>query len=1381
MFRIKFILLLSTLAIQSIFSQSLKFNNLTVHNGLSNNKVNTIAQDSSGFIWFGTDNGLNRFDGYYFKVFKNDSKDSNSISDNIIWALSVDQNNNLWAGTKGGFINKYDPVNEKFTKWEVISTITNENSVTDIYTSKNGTIWIGTRRDGIYSFEPDLKKLTHWNSNKFNGKSLSYKTIRAINEDSSGNIIVGTYNGLNKFDPHSSNSVTQIYYEKRSGDPIDNQIYNISKSIFNQNVFWIGTPKYLIKFNSKNNRLTKTIISNPNNLQFGSGPSSVIEEIINGDTIIWTDTYSGLVRINKKNAETIRFLHNENNSNSLVDNQINKIFKDKSGVIWIATRNGISYYSAKSTKFNSYLKNDFRQILSYGYSKGNINSIKAKNGNVYFGTSNGISQIKNINNEMSFINNKKLSKLNVWSLAIDKDNSFWIGTFGQGLHYYNSFNNNLIDWNDKYASVKSSAKMFNKALMLDKDQNLWIGFWGLGIMKINNDYKNYSTWISNENNEKSLNVNDVWSICQDHFGRIWFGTQGGGLNLLDEKNGGIFSHFLKDKNVQLNDNNINVIIEANKFLRDSLKTLLWIGTLNGLNKFEITNTSQRDLYEIEINSEFYTTENGLSDNTIHSILEDDNGNLWLGTESGISFFDSEDKTFNNFTYADGINGSQMNSDAAVKLKNGNMLMGGANGLNIFDPNEIKLSNFKPNLVFTDFKLFNNSIKIENKSILNKSLNYIDKIELAYDQNVFSIQFSALDYNASASVKYLYMLENFDKAWIDNGDRRFASYTNLSPGEYYFKVKCTNADGVWNEKISSLKIIINPPWWKTTWANSILVLLIIFGVYSLRRFEINRLNLRNELKAKEFEVKQKSELEKIKSRFFANLSHEFRTPLMLIKGPLQNLRQYFGTNKNENIDLIERNSDQLEKLIDQLLELSKLENASILLSARQHNIVIILKGLISSYESILKDKNIELIFENNLNDEIIWLDKDKFEKIINNLLSNAIKFTYSGGKINISLNEKINNSTLELTISDTGISIPEDKLDKIFDRFFQVEDPGQRSHGGSGIGLSLVKEFIDLHKWKVSVKSEKGKSTEFLIEIPYGDKHLNENEKINPESEVLENKNINDEINQSSYEQHNSKQTNAKNNNEIILIVDDSSDVRKYLSGLLSDDYQIYQAENGSAGIKIANEISPDIIICDVMMPSMDGMEFCGEIKNNWQTCDIPIILLTAKATFETKIEGLNIGADEFLTKPFETQELFVRIKNLIEQRKRIAQKYSKNIDVLYDSNKLSTSDNEFIQKVIQLIEINLDKLNYGTEKLAKDLFISRTKLHRKMLEISDQAPGEFIRNIKMKKAAKLLLENKLSVTQIAFEIGFSSPSQFSRAFSKQYNCLPSEFYTNHKG
>ncbi|MDP2362471.1 MAG: ATP-binding protein, partial [Ignavibacteria bacterium] len=503
----------------------------------------------------------------------------------------------------------------------------------------------------------------------------------------------------------------------------------------------------------------------------------------------------------------------------------------------------------------------------------------------------------------------------------------------------------------------------------------------------------------------------------------------------------------------------------------------------------------------------YTIKDGLSDNTIKSILEDENGNLWLGSNSGLSFFEINSNSFTNFNESDGLTGDDLNLSSALKTEDNFMFWGSTTGIILFEPNQIKSSTFIPNIVFTEFQVFNEDVKAGTGSPLAQNISFAKEIRLSHSQNVFSLQFAALDYNSSNTIHYAYKMEGFDKDWIYSGSRRFVTYTNLNSGSYLFKVKATNSDGVWSDKVKEILIVIEPPWWRTIWAYVLYLVIIFVGLILIRRTELNRTRLRNELRIREIEAEKLRELEKIKSRFFANLSHEFRTPLMLIKGPVEQLLSGKEINQEEQIRLIERNSEKLQYLIDQLLELTQLESNSIFLKAKKANLIPIVKGIFYSFSSLAEQKIISLRY-NSTGDRIFaWIDRDKFEKILNNLLSNAFKFTSENGNISVSISTDITagKEIALVSVRDTGIGIPKDNIDKIFDRFYQVDDSSRRAYSGSGIGLSLVQELVDLHKWEIKVKSELGVGTEFILQIPLDDNYLNENQKVKDNTKAADDK------------------------------------------------------------------------------------------------------------------------------------------------------------------------------------------------------------------------------------------------------------------------------------
>lgn len=1380
--------------VQNLFSQGLNFNNLSVKDGLSNNKVVAILQDKTGFLWFGTEDGLNRFDGYEFKVYRNNPQDTNSISGNNIWSLFEDTEGNIWIGTKSGELNRYNVRRDIFEHWEIKAPNIQDNSINEIYRDKNGFLWIGTYQSGLYRLDIKTGKFKNWKYKPGDPNSITNNFITSIVQDSYGNFWISTYNGLNKFNPElNDESFQQFYSEPDNENSLSNNlIWLLNKSASNPELIWVGTADGLVSLDTKNNTFTRISFPREPSLQFGHSVASVVEEKINDELILWIGTYGGLVRLNLSNNKSARFVKTENDPSSIISYEINKLLKDRSGVIWSATENGLSYISPKGMKFNNIFMGEKGFDELTGLMKMNVKSVIQKDdGTILFGTSDGLYNFKNSDKQTNLKKYTGTEEINVWSLAVGKSDDIWIGTYGQGLKRFRLRNGNLESTPIESPTFKTSAFDYLKSLYIDDDNILWIGFWGGGLARFDTKTRTYKIWINENENPQSISHNDVWTIHKDRIGRLWIGTNGGGLNLFVPTAKGIFLRWsdIDDQSKRLSSNSIYSMTEARrgKNLSGLENTVLWVGTGNGLNKITLSNSKDEiNLNTIVSEVSVYNSEDGLADNSVKSILEDKNGNLWIGTNSGISFFNVEKKSFINYSISDGLNGNEFNSNAALLSENDLMYFGSVEGLNVFNSNEIIQSNYSPPVVFTDFQILNQPVTISKSTPLKESILTAKEIILSHSDNVFSFQFSALDYNSPQSIHYAYMMEGFDDDWIYSGERRFITYTNLDAGTYSFKVKATNSDGVWGENFKSISVTVNQPWWRTGWAYAIYVLLIVVGIFTARKIEVNRARLRNELKMREFEAKKQKELENLKSRFFANLSHEFRTPLTLIRGPVEELINGTATeNRKGYYQLIQRNSEKLQELIDQLLELTQLENASMPLKAKQENIVRLLRGLVYSFDSLAKQKNIKLSFECQDEKLICWVDRDKLEKIINNLLSNAFKFTPANGQIsvNASSTKSDDEEFTEVKVSDSGIGIPEEKLEHIFDRFYQVDDSSRKNYGGSGIGLALVKELVDLHKWQIEVQSEFGKGTVFYLRIPLSESYLTENEKIydkvSDERKKVSDKltglyseedNFGKEIEQEIAEKQ--KLLDAKPS---ILVVEDSEDVRSYLTGLLKSDYQLNEAVDGEDGIKKAVDLMPDLIISDVMMPSMDGFEFCKKIKTDWQTSHIPVILLTAKVSAQSKIEGLETGADDYLTKPFSSKELFVRIKNLLKQRRKLREKFRKEIKVEPASIAVNSVDNEFLEKAFTVVEKNLSNTEFSSEVFAKEMFMSRSQLHRKLMAVAGQGPGEFVRAFRLKKAAALILEKRLSITQIAFEVGFNSPSHFTKAFRQQFNCLPTEF------
>jgi signal transduction histidine kinase/AraC-like DNA-binding protein len=854
---------------------------------------------------------------------------------------------------------------------------------------------------------------------------------------------------------------------------------------------------------------------------------------------------------------------------------------------------------------------------------------------------------------------------------------------------------------------------------------------------------------------------------------------GGGLNKLDKKEEKFYRYKYNPNNPNsLSINHVSTIYPAKN-------GVLWVGTEGGgLNKLVPGDNEESPPTFIH-----YKEKDGLSSNIINGLLEDNHHNLWISTHNGLSKFNPDavddngvalPSAFKNYYVQDGF---QDNTYLGAHFKNskGEMFFGGINGFNVFYPDSLKENLTIPDVVITDFKVLNEDYKLDT------SITEINQIVLSYNENFLSFDFAVLDYTAPQKNNYAYKLDGLDKDWNYVDNRNFAHYTNLSSGEYTFRVKGSNNDGVWNEEGASIKIIILPPLWNTWWAYSLYLLFVLGLLYSIRRYELNRTHLKNQHKLDEVKLKEQEKTDKMKSRFFANISHEFRTPLTLIFGPAEDvLEKTKEPDTKQSVGNIKRNASKLYSLVNQLLDLSKLEAGKMNLETSEQNVIPLLKGLVLSFTSLAERKKITLKFntiEKNLN---VYIDKDKVEKIITNLLSNAFKFTPEGGKVDFTVEKLIKD--VEIRITDTGVGIPKERIDNIFDRFYQVDGSHTRENEGTGIGLALAKELVELHKGKIQVESKVGEGSTFTILLPLGKEHLKAEEIVEkeigeettktieeteliPETEKSEEKDDIDLLLETGL-------SADQAGKPLLLIVEDNSDVRNYIISHLEKDYGIQEAIDGEDGFNKSIAQIPDLIVSDVMMPKMDGFELCERLKTDERTSHIPVILLTAKATSKDKIEGYETGADDYIMKPFDAKELKVRIKNLIDQRKKLRDHFLKEGIFNLDNKNIISIDKKFLEKVVKIINEHLSDSLFGVESFASELAIGRTSLHKKVVALVGEPPGELIKRIRLSKAGMLLKNKTGNISEIALEVGFNNPAYFSECFKKQFGVTPSQYQRN---
>ncbi len=1350
-------------------NQSIKFEHLGLEHGLSQSTVYCILQDRQGFMWFGTQAGLNKFDGYKFTAFQQDVFDSTSIATNVVRAIYEDHTGTLWAGDpNAACLNRFERETERFTRFK--HDPNNPHSLSNggvfaIYEDRSGALWVGTS-DGLNRFDRERELFTRFQFDPKDSTSLHGYWVSSLYEDRSGTLWIGTERWLNKFDKEKQQFIPYEYDVRAM--PIT--------AIFEDRAgtLWAGSEGAgLKKFNRATGRFTPFFHDPKSAHSLSSDSVRTIFEDRYG--LLWVGTWNGLNLFDREQQRFIRFKHDSKNPFSLSDNVIWSIDEDRSGILWVGTYNGgVNKLDRGKEQFTKVAHEpDNPHSLSDNGAQG---FYKDHNGTLWVGTRKGLDRFDPQTKQVThFFHNPKdpdsFGDLKARAICQDRFGMLWIGT-NKGLDQFNPFTKKFTHFVHDPENPHSLGANLVNLIYEDRAGTLWIGTFGGGLNRFEREKEQFTRFVYEANNPNSLNDYAVWGICEDSLERniLWVGANG--VNRLD-RDTGQFTRFIHDpKNPRsLNHNYVGPLLVDHN-------STLWVGTMGGgLNRFD---------HETE-QFTHYTTKDGLPDNQVCGILEDHAGRLWLSTNNGLSCFDPKSKTFRNYDVTDGLASNSFLMPSQHKSAEGEMFFGSDNsGFTRFLPDSIKGNPFVPPVVITAFKRYNTDdaegVAIEEKGIAAKNA-----IEVSYKDNIISLEFAALSYRNTFKNQYAYQLEGFNDNWIQLGTKREVTFTNLDPGEYTLRVKGSNNDGVWNEEGTSLQITITPPWWKTKWAYALYVLLVTSLLYGSRRYELSRMRLKNQLKLEQVEAEKMKELDHLKSRFFANISHEFRTPLTLILGPLEQLHaEQFKGNLKEVYAMMLRNGQRLLRLINQLLDLARLEAGRMSLQARPENIVSFIKGLVLSFASAAERKRIALSISAEEENIVVYFDRDKLEKIVSNLLSNALKFTPEGGRVSIQLSvtseqsppkQLITDDWLLITIKDTGPGIPADQLDKVFDRFYQVDASHTREHEGTGIGLALTKELVELHHGEILVESEAGRGTRFILRLPLGKEHLRPEEVAGDQARGKEQGAIERDFDFPSIRPSTdpSIQEPATSDETIVLIVEDNRDVRQYIRQYLEPAFKVIEAVDGMDGVQKALDLIPDLIISDVMMPKRDGNELCSILKTDEKTSHVPIIMLTAKADSESKVHGLETGADDYLIKPFDSKELLARVHNLIKQRRQLRERFSREIVLKPQDIAITPKDEVFLNKVKAVVEKHLDDENFEVEEWGREVGMSRSQLHRKLRALTDQTPSQFIRSMRLARAVELLKQDAGTVAEIAYQVGFGSQAYFTKCFHEQFGCSPKEY------
>lgn len=1349
---IKLIFLVFLILSSSVFGQNIEQNNLfksliikniSLNAGLSQSSVLCILQDKKGFLWFGTRDGLNKYDGRKFTKFNYDSQDTSSISHSFIKTIFEDQSGSIWVGTANG-INKYVPESNSFKKF-FFNKNKSKTEVWSIAQVGKNHLWVGTNtgvkqintNDGIVS---DLK---------INEKLFSSPT-RALLVSKNKIIWIKTTKNVGYYNIESKLVKYFKYPEINLSEPFSSNPSDLYEDK-NGNV-WLGSKDGLSIFN-KNLGIFELFKIN-RTTEIKDAVRKIIEDYTGK---LWVGTYNGLFVLNKEKTQFSHLIHDENEPNSISQNSIYSIIEDSRKDIWIGTyAGGINYFDRSFNPFKSFAA----------------------------GT-----------------NNSRLDYKVVSSFVEDEGKNLWIGTEGGGLNFYNSQTGKFSYYSKNPSNPNSLSSNNVKSLIKDHAGNLWIGTHdgGLNILNPKQSPFIFKKLLINSDNKQGLSNNRVISLLEDSNYNIWIGTSGGGLNFFNLESNSISAVNDSLKYVgeiiysisKYSNTNELLIGGENGLAKINIYTKKWILiNYNGQNKINpitravLCTFIDKD-YNIWIGTEGdglycyneksnkftkYGVSQGLPNDVVYGILPDNYGNIWLSTNFGLSRLNLSTRQFKNFSESDGLQSNEFNYGAYLKCSNGDLLFGGANGFNRFNPNEIKENSFIPPIAITE-------LTVNNKPFLLIS-DDTKRIELKHNQNDFNFDFVALSFSQPDKNLYAYKLENFDSDWNYVGKKTAATYTNINEGKYIFKVKASNSDGLWNEKEVSIEIYILPAPWKTWWAYLIYLAIIVGLIYKAWKYSLQRTEERNELKQERLEKERIEEVNKLKLQLFTNISHDFRTPLTLIMGPLEQLikAKEDDNHKQQLHQTIYRNAKVLMELINQLLDFRKSESGKLAVLASENDIVSFTEDIKIAFNQLAKNKGIQFTLLSPESPVNVWFDKIMLKKILYNLLSNAFKFTPSKGKIEIKIDYftdskvYLKDGHIQLIISDNGEGIPDENIGYIFDRYYQFG-----KHFGTGIGLTLAKSLVELHKGTIDVKSSLKDGTSFTVILPLGNNHFTKDQLVSHESDIDNLYYIQefDVEEKEDLEPNNIFKINKSL--KTLLIVEDNSGIRKFLKGIFGNEYNIFEADNGKYGLEIARNSEVDLIISDVIMPKMDGLELCNEIKTNIRTSHIPVILLTARSSEEFQSIGYKTGADAYITKPFDVNILQTRVRNILDSRKTLIEKFKQNLILQPKELTITSADEEFLKQAIEIVEQNMTNTDFEITEFVESMGMSRSVIYRKIKAITDQSISEFIRTLKLKRAAQLIKQSDLNISEIAYELGFNDLKYFRESFKLLFKVTPTEY------
>lgn len=1328
------ITILLSLSYLKSFSIELNFKYYKVEDGLSSNTVYAVLQDSKGFMWFGTENGLNRFDGYTFTAYRNIPRNEHSLVNNYVYCLLEDEDQVLWAGTERG-VSTYDLKKNRFDTFALKTEkgIPVSGRVQNLFFD-SGKIWIASARQGVFVYENNRLDLHAFEEFKTDPNESVWVT--GIYKDKDNIIwasVDNTQHQIYRFDRESRQFIPG-FPDMPFNEQKELRAYSMLEDTFG--TLWFGTwTNGLIAVDKHKGTITERHLYTPDKERILH--IHQLTEYDAGTILIGSNGGLTSFKLSPVNGNRVEQHFREP---KLSNRFVYPIYKDSEGSLWIGTYyGGINYASPNRNYFTGYIHSRFENSVT-----GNVVSsfCEDPSGNIWIGTEDGgLNEMDVKTGEFRAYSYKdetnSLSFDNVHALLIDND-QLWVGTYTGGLNimdlrtrkikHYVSDNRdeNSLDANNIYSIYRDSLA------------NIWIGT-SSGINLYNRQSNNFT---------RVRHLNEIVMDILQVGNHIWFATINRGLQKFDLESGRWTEYLFES------DNEKSLISNDVICLGIDEKQQLWIGTNHGLCRYN----SEKDIF-IDEKVEFQS-------NYICKIFAED-GDLWITTLKGLISYTPPTRQYRQFTKSDGLLSDLFTPNSGFKSSSGKIYLGTPNGFNTFYPKQISKNSRMPLIAITEFQLFNEPLNINDFTAENKQNQSV--LTLAHNKNSFSFEFTALSFFAPEKNRYMFTLEGFDKGWNNAGKERKATYTNIPPGDYVFRIKASNNDGVWNNEGYALPIIIRPPLWWNKWSITFYILLIISGILYLFHFLREKDKRKNEEKIAKIRSEQEKEAYLSKIEFFTNVAHEIRTPVSLIIAPLEQVIETSGTMPDpitENLNIMRSNSQRLLTLVNQLLDFSKIEKGGIQTSLSSQNIHLLLSKNYQQFKPFIENK--QILFEYICDDTNFetMIDAENLTKVVSNLLSNASKYTTD--YILLKLNTHHSPDYYRISVKDNGAGVSEPEIKNIFKPFYQVT--GQYN-SGTGIGLYLVKSIVDALDGKIELKNKPGKSFAISIilpkinkqQTPYSPGEYSTITHLNSVTEISINNT------ETGYSDADTKEKPS------LLIVEDDKDMQAFLHKQFQSDYLVHTANDGKEGISVLENHPVDIIVTDRMMPNMDGVEFCKEVRRNFLWSHIPVIMLTAKTNVGSKIEAFEMGADAYLDKPFHISYLSTRIRNLLESRRLLFQKFSQTPYAALKSIAGNKTDEEFLVKLNEIIEENIENSDFAVDDLAKEVGISSSGLFAKIKQISGVTPNKLIQSMRLKKAAELLSEQRYRVNEVCYKVGFNNPSYFAKCFQKQFGKLPKDF------